>query len=113
MSPSRFITDLWLHQVGFKPHSFANQLQQHWLLWLSDELGIELQFGRENPLPWWFCWIRSRGDHTPERFLNLRDLSSKHEVITLVQALTGRRWDPRKHINGSVQIPTFFTKRKR
>jgi hypothetical protein len=100
---SRFITELWLHEVGFKPHTFVNQPgQQHWLLWLNEDLGLELQFGREKPQPWWFCWLRAGGPHTPDRFMNLRDLTSKHEVITLVQALTGRRWNPSAHKNGSI-----------
>lgn len=98
---SRLITDLWLHEVGFKPHTFANQPGQHWLLWLNDDLGIELSFGREKPQPWWFCHLRTGGPHTADRFINLRDLTSKHEVITLVQALTGRRWNPSARSNGS------------
>lgn len=98
---SRFITELWLHEVGFKPHTFAGQPNQHWLLWISDDYGIELSFGREKPQPWYFCWLRRTGDHTPENFVSLRDLISKHEVITLVQALTGRRWNPKFHYNGS------------
>lgn len=99
---TRLITDLWLHEVGFKPHTVANQLGQHWLLWLSEDLGLELTFGREKPKPWYFCWLRTRGDHTPEHFMNLRDLTAKHEVIMLVQALTGRRWNPSAHKNGSI-----------
>src|SRR5258708_3392606 len=113
MSASRFITEFWLREVGFKPHWFANQPNQHWLLWLGDDLGIELSFGRETPEPWWFCWVRTGSEHTAEKFIHIRYLSLKHEVITLVQALTGRHWDSRKHINGSVQVPTFFAKRKR
>ena len=104
---SRFITDRWLHEVGFKPHYVTNPPAQHWLLLLGDDLGIELSFGRERPQPWWFCWLRTAGDHTPERFINLRDLSAKHEVITLVQALTGRRWNPSTHRNGSAFRPRF------
>lgn len=99
---SRFITDLWLRDVGFKPHLIESPPSKHWLLWLSDDLGIELSFGREKPQPWWFCWLRTSGSHTPERFINLRDLSSKHEVIVLVQSLTGQRWNPSTHFNGSM-----------
>jgi len=101
---SRFITDLWLHEVGFKPHTFANQLGQHWLLWIDENLGLELAFGREKPQPWYFCYLRTAGDHTPEHFINLRDLTSKHEVITLVQVLTSRRWNPKQHHNGSIRL---------
>lgn len=102
---SRFITDLWLREVGFKPHWLTSPPQKHWLLWVYKDVGVELSFGREKPRPWWFCWIRSGGDHSPERFINLRDLSSKHEVITLVQALTGRRWNPSQHTNGCAFRP--------
>ena len=104
---SRFITDLWLREAGFKPHYVTNPPAQHWLLWLSDDLGIELSFGRERPQPWWFCWLRSAGAHTPEKFINLRDLTTKHEVITVVQALTGRRWNPSTHRNGSIARSGF------
>lgn len=101
---SALITEFWLSEVGFKPHWFAGQPNKHWLLWLSEDVGIELSFGREKPRPWWFCWLRSGGQHTYEHFISLRDLSSKHEVIQLVQAMTGRRWDPTRHYNGSVSI---------
>jgi hypothetical protein len=102
---SNLITSLWLNEVGFKPHTFGNEPNQHWLLWLSETTGLELSFGRDKPRPWWFCWLRARGLHTPEKLINLRDLNSKHEVITLVQAVTGRRWNPARHYNGSVWIP--------
>ena len=98
---TRYITDLWLREVGFKPHWFANQPNRHWLLWLDDDLGLELSFGREKPEPWWFCWVRTGGEHTHDKFIHVRYLTSKHEVITLVQALTGRRWNPSTHFNGS------------
>lgn len=105
-STSRFISELWLREVGFKPHAFGNEPNRHWLLWLgNNDLGLELSFGREKPQPWWFCWLRTGGEHTPERMINLRDLTSKHEVITLVQSLTGRRWNPAQHYNGLVWIP--------
>lgn len=100
MTQGRFITELWLRENGFRPHVFADQPNLHWLLWLGDNLGLELSFGRDKPQPWWFCWLRTSGEHTPERSICLRDLTSKHEVITLVTALTGRRWSPAKHLNG-------------
>jgi hypothetical protein len=99
---ARFITDLWLREVGFKPHWFANQPNQHWLLWLGDDIGLELSFGRDKPQPWWFCWLRTGGEHIPERLIHIRYISSKHEVIVLVQALSGRRWNPSTHSNGSI-----------
>lgn len=104
MSQSRtsLITDLWLRDVGFKPHFVTNPPAQHWLLWLDDDLGIELSFGREKPQPWYFCHLRTRGDHSPANFINLPDVSSKHEVITLVQVLTRRRWNPARHNHGQV-----------
>jgi hypothetical protein len=102
---TNLITDLWLREVGFRPHWFGNQPNQHWLLWLAVDLGLELSFGREKPRPWWFCWLRTSGEHTPERSINLRDFSAKHEVITLVQVLTGRRWNPTRHRNGFAFVP--------
>jgi hypothetical protein len=102
---SNLITEFWLKEVGFKPHAFGNEPNLHWLLWLSETIGIELSFGREKPTPWWLCWLRASGDHIPEKLINLRDLTTKHEVIQLVQAVTGRRWNPARHYNGSVWIP--------
>lgn len=101
---SNLITEFWLKEVGFKPHWFAGQPNKHWLLWVGEDLGLELSFGREKPRPWWFCWLRTSGEHTYERFINIRDLSTKHEVIQLVQAVTGRRWNPARHYNGSAVI---------
>lgn len=98
---TRLITDLWLREVGFLPHYVTNPPAQHWLLWLNDDLGLELSFGREKPQPWYFCWVRTRGSHAPANFIHIRYLTSKHEVITLVQALTDRRWNPSTHQNGA------------
>lgn len=102
---SELITEFWLKNVGFKPHAFGSEPNQHWLLWVLEDVGLELSFGREKPRPWWFCWMRGNGPHVPEKLINLRDLSAKHEVIVLVQALSGRRWNPAHHYNGSVWIP--------
>ena len=101
----RYITELWLREAGFKSHFFGNEPNKHWQLWLSPDIALDLSFGREKPLPWWFCWLRTSGEHSPEKSINLRDLTFKHEVITLVQAVTGRRWNPARHYNGSVWIP--------
>lgn len=98
---SNLITEFWLGQVGFKPHFFGSEPNRHWLLWLGNDIGLELSFGRPKPRPWWFCWIRTSGEHAPEHSINLRDLTSKHEVIQLVQAMTGRRWNPAQHRYGS------------
>ena len=98
---SNLITEFWLTEVGFKSHWFGHQPNKHWLLWLGDDIGIEVSFGMEKPRPFWFCWLRTSGEHTPERFIHIRYLTSKHEVITLVQAVTGRRWNPKFHRNGS------------
>ncbi len=99
---SRFITSLWLTDAGFLQHYFAGQPNPHFLLWLSDDLGLELSFGRDKPDPWWFSWVRTRGSHTFQNSVHLRYLSFKHEVIVLVQALTGRRWNTAYHYNGQI-----------
>lgn len=105
---AELITELWLKEVGFIKHSFGGEPYKHWLLWLGfeDEMGIEIAFGGNksigNNLPWWFCWARRGGPHEFSRFIFLRNVRRKYEVIRLVEAITGRRWNPAAHRNGSV-----------
>ena len=90
------ITEHWLRTVGFKPHVFARQPNRHWLLWVGhvardcrrrtrqrEDLGIELSFGGASPWEWWYCWLRTGTPHTPDRFIHLRDVSQKWEVVQI------------------------------
>ena len=112
------ITERWLREVGFKWHWFEGQPNKHWLLWLgralqetqsstsqAEDLGIELSFGRNSKTPWWFCWLRSGPEHTCHRTIHVRHVSLKREVVSLVEGITGNRWNPANHYNGLVLTP--------
>jgi hypothetical protein len=103
------ITETWLKEVGFIKHVFGGEPYKHWLLWLGfeDEIGIEVAFGANssigNKTPWWFCWARTGGAHTFDKFVHLRHVRTKYEVILIVEAISGRRWNPSSHRNGAVR----------
>ena len=101
------ITEEWLKFVGFKWHQFDRQPEKQWLLWLGDftdhgdtqALGIELCSGARDE--GWFCWLRSDSSSRYSRFLHVRHMKVKGDVIRLVVALTDSDWKPENHIGGS------------
>ena len=118
------ITEDWLREAGFKWHQFDRQPQKHWLLWLgnaagqdritsSEDLGIELapawwpnRHGDDvGNLGAWHCWLRSDTAGRYHRFIHIRYLRTRYELIDLVEALTGQVWDPMNHLFGSVHTP--------
>jgi len=113
-----WLTEAWLREVGFKWHWFAGQPHKHWLLWLgyglqeshastsnAEDIGIELSIGRNGKTPWWFCWLRSGGEHTCNRLIHVRHMSTKRDVALLVEGITGQRWNPENHYYGSMLGP--------
>lgn len=111
------ITEEWLKEVGFRWHQFDRQPNKQWLLWLGDclreeggwcftgteDLGIELAYNKSSDN--WFCWVRSDAAHRYHRFIHIRHLKVKGDVIQMVVALTGHDWMPKNHINGSCLRP--------
>lgn len=106
------ITEQWLKESGFKWHQLERQPNRQWILWLAgafrdgftadDELGIELTpNGDEN----WFCWLRGDYSHRYSRFIHIRHMRSRDEVIKLVEACTGQAWDVNNHRYGRVLRP--------
>jgi hypothetical protein len=101
------ITEEWLKSVGFKWHQFDRQPDKQWLLWLGDftssgdtqDLGIELAPGARDGF--WFCWLRSDCSHRYSRFLHVRRMKVRGDVIRLVVALTDSDWRPENHIGGA------------
>ena len=105
------ITAEWLKEVGFRWHEFERQGDKHWLLWLGDaliedkmwnftsydDLGIELA---PNTDGMWFCWMRSDFAGRYHRFIHIRHLRERGEVIQLIVAMTGNDWRPDNHIGG-------------
>lgn len=117
------ITEEWLNSVGFKWHQFDRQPDKHWLLWLGaaipdtlisfDDIGLELA-----PRWWknrhgddigqvgsWHCWLRGDTSHRYSRFIHVRPLKARTEIITMVEALSGQPWNPENHYGGMVYQP--------
>lgn len=117
------ITEEWLRSVGFRWHQLERQPDKHWLLWLGscieantigmEDLGLELA-----PAWWknrngedvgkvgrWHCWLRADTGSLYGRFIHVRYLRTQDELIALVEALTGQRWDPANNHFGSMLRP--------
>lgn len=114
------ITEDWLKSVGFKWHQFDRQPSKHWLLWLGDamngggfssfeDIGVELAAGAWNQKrddhEDWFCWLRGDSAHRYHRFIHVRHLLYQHDLIRLVEGLTGQGWNPANHLYGSCRTP--------
>lgn len=114
------ITEDWLKSVGFKWHQFDRQPSKHWLLWLGDamngggfssfeDIGIELAAGawnhKRDDHDDWFCWLRGDTCHRYHRFIHVRHLNSRMDVIRMVEGLTGQGWNPMNHLYGAVRTP--------
>lgn len=112
------ITEEWLKAVGFKWHQLERQQGKQWLLWLGDaiadwgvghdDIGLELAAGAWNHAEKshnvdWFCWLRGDSSHRYSRFLHIRHVRTRGEVIRFVEAITGLPWAPENHFYGSVR----------
>lgn len=110
------ITEEWLRSVGFKWHQLERQLSKMWTLWLGDctrttissfeDLGIEVSDNQNFPKPGAFS-VFLRADHAGRysRFIHIRYVYTQEEVILLIEALTGQRWDPANNLYGSMRTP--------
>jgi hypothetical protein len=111
--PDGLITDVisedWLKSVGFKWNQFDRQPTKQWLLWCgirsahnwgvdTQDIGVEISQGTDS----WFCWLRSDAAHRYSRFLHVRHMQMRDEVVKLVEAVTGLPWKPENHIFGAV-----------
>jgi len=115
---SDHITEDWLRACGFRWSQEDRQPHKHWLLWLadacvdregrrvsaSDDLGIELTLGI-NGEPWWYCWVRADYAGRYTRFLHIRHMTTQAEVVQLIEAMTGRPWDPADVFYGALRSP--------
>lgn len=119
------ITEDWLRQVGFKWHTVRGcdpnppQDPKHWTLWMGgvahvdldtgrrqmfscdEDLGLEISAGFRGDLDW-FCWLRADTSHRYSRFLHIRHIRHQHEVVQLVEALSGVHWNPANHLYGKI-----------
>lgn len=114
--PTEAITEDWLRSVGFKWHQLERQPSKMWVLWLGDctrtgissfeDLGIEVADNQNYPTPGTFTvFLRSDTAHQYSRFIHIRYVHTKAEVIALVEALTGQKWDAANNIYGSMHTP--------
>jgi len=121
------IDEDWLKEVGFKWHQFPRQPEKQWLLWLGDavcatekqtfgrkisfgpsyeDIGIELSSGGQKDVgPCWFCWLRSDTAHRYSRFLHIRHLRTRADLIRLIEGITGQAWDPTNNLYGAMRSP--------
>jgi hypothetical protein len=110
------ITEDWLREVGFKWHEFDRQSTKHWLLWLADafprrmfcdheDFGIELAADVRGKSEEWFCWLRADTAGRYHRFIHVRYLRYRHELIAMIEGLTGQVWNPANNMYGSMHRP--------
>lgn len=119
------ITEQWLKEAGFKWHQLDRQPHKHWLLWLGDaiegvrgftcfeDLGIELapswweNDSGENvgDVESWHCWLRADTAGRYHRFIHVRYLKTTEDLVALIEALTGQKWDPSNNWYGSMVTP--------
>jgi len=109
------ITEVWLREVGFKWHLFDRQPDKHWALSLgwaigdqhvdSEDLIVELAplLGRDSD--GWHCWLRADYAGRYTRFLHIRHLRFQHELIAMIEGLTGATWDPANNMYGMMLTP--------
>ncbi len=107
------ITEDWLREVKFGWHQLERQTDKHWLLWLGsaiddrmtcyEDLGIEVSPVRGNDE--WFCWLRADTAGRYHRFIHIRYMRTRGDLITLIEALTGQTWNPENNFGGSIRTP--------
>ena len=113
------LTEDWLRQVGFKWHQLERQPTKQWLLWLGDanpqplnsfqDFGIEVASGAYNENTGqddlWNCWLRSDIAHRYSRFIHIRAIGTRGELIPMIEGLTGQEWNPANNRHGSMCTP--------
>ncbi len=117
---TNLITEDWLRSTGWKWHDMERSPRKHWLLWLApacvdpreksghlfactEDLGIEMTYDPQSDF--WFCWIRADYAGRYCRFLHVRHLTKQEEVVRLIEALTGRTFEPKDVLYGALRSP--------
>lgn len=99
----------WLRAVGFKWHELPRSGGKHWVLWFGalhstflssfEDVGIEVAARNDGE---WHCWLRSDFARKYGRFIHIRPIAYKAELVELVSALSGQSWNPRNHYYGRI-----------
>jgi hypothetical protein len=101
------ITEEWLKSVGFKWHQLDRQPNKHWLLWIAtdgidfESLGVEVSLNDYDQT--WFCWLRSDCSHRYSRFIHVRNLKTRDDLIQLIVGISGQPWNPESHFYGVIR----------
>ena len=117
--PTAEITEEWLAEVGFKYRDpVERQIFRHWTLTFSEpsDHGLYIEttmpgvinrqgkhIGTEHG---WFVWLGRES-----KFFHTRHMVYRHEMIALVEALTGQPWEPTK--TGHVRVASVKEQRDR
>ena len=107
------ITEAWLSASGFRWHQLDRQPSKQWLLWLGsaieegltsvEDLGVEVsRTGRAGDDSEWHCWLRRDTAGRYSRFLHIRHLTCRGDLIRLIGGITGVAWNPENHLDGSM-----------
>lgn len=127
------ITEDWLKSIGFKWHQLDRQPSKHWLLWIggaaenenrfqcSEDLGIELAWsgwhnsaGQVSGFPdEWHCWLRADSAGRYHRFIHIRHLKTRRDLLTLIHGLIGRAFQPEDCFYGILHTPDQAEKIRR
>jgi len=115
------IDEEWLRASGFKWHEFERSGGKHWVLWMGsciaaveqkrtgtrwmftgdEDLGIELAAGVPGG-DGWFCWLRDDAGGRYHRFIHLKHVYTRLELVRLIEGITGLLWKPENHRFGSI-----------
>lgn len=106
------LSEDWLRDVGFKWHQLERQTEKHWLLWVGEtagalssyeDIGVEVAAGAMDGI--WFCWLRGDSAGRYHRFIHVRHIETRGDLVRLVEGLTGHDWNPDNHLYGVLRTP--------
>jgi len=101
------ITDEWLQEQGFRWHQLERQTNKQWLLWVvvegAERVGLELaKVNRDPDDHEYFCWFRSDLGGRYSRFIHIRYLRFQYELILLIEAVSGEKWNRENVLYGQL-----------
>lgn len=108
---SIFLSEETLKRLGFRWEQHDRQPSKHWVLWIGglldrmfsgpEDLGIEVAFNESSDD--WFCWLRSDAAHRYHRFIHIRHIKYEHELVDLISALSGVKFDAQNVVYGCLR----------